>query len=838
MNFAQTQFKLIDKNLLVLTKPTELHYKLNPSFAKLVLNPKLSLLHPFDIEAKLKKLVLSLNPKERRIEDIDLKLTSKPFETSYENSKSIHIQDTRVYIGKNEDHKIETKAYFTALLPEDYNAAFLKEPFNFSILFKNIPFTPQKQSEIAGLIKSKEFSFEFEGILDPQFNLNLTEQAKVEFSSSSFDLSNLHVTPNSSYEILIDPSTFSLSQIASNTEISGLFKTQNLVCKVGEEELLFDEIEAPITFNSADRSLQFSWQYAPLNLTLQGSLSDLSLKKGKKTQLQAWGTFSESPSSILKFITQQNLDYPSIAGLTFNLTFEVKNKREPGQEIDLQYEFSSEQLFSEGEISLDKGLHLNQPLLLKYRLTPGKEDSLLSLFPSIKSGEKLPFDLLKPIEIQIILNKLQIDSDSLLPLSYAGEIQLDEISTTEGDLFHVEGSFEALSDEPNFKFRLHAHSILEAQPGELFFNCESLNSNINLFEGDGHFKLDLKKFPTKLFQSFLSIIAPKFTLLTESMGPIVNLASSLKLEQGVGPLEINLNSDFIKTQAHFQFEKNHLLLNEDLEVDLKLNPNLSLFWLSKINPLLKSTVSSLAPLHFTCSKDGFYLPLIPFETNRFSIRLATLEIGQIQLKEDAHLAQFYTLFGQKKDRSFLKAWFAPCKFSIQDGVLHLNSHHFQLADKFHIALWGDRDLNRNENAYFIGLPLTTLEEIFGLSKLPHEYVFQIPFKEEKGSLEADWKTAREQLSILSSSASPFVSGNNDSNQFSSDFNRYNQILAETRASSFVDLNEQAFPWSAKEASTPSVTLSDQDLDDNTKIQSNGSEILHHFLMEARKKFHR
>lgn len=836
MNFAQTQFKLIDKNLLVLTNPSEFHYKLNPSFAKLVLNPKLSLLHPFDVEAKLKKLVISLIPNERTIKDIDLKLSSKPFETSYENSKSIHIQDTRVYIGKNEEDKIETKAYFTALLPEDYNATFLKEPLNFSILLKNIPFTSQKQSEIAGLIKSKELSFEFEGILDPQFNLHLTEQAKFEFSSSPVDFSKLHLIPNSSYEVFIEPSTLSLSQMASNAEIKGFFKTQNLICKLGEEELFFDEIKAPITFNSVDRSLHFSWEYTPLNLYLQGSLSDLSLKKGKKSQLQVCGIFSKSPSSILSFITQQDLDYSTIAGPTFNLTFEAKKKRGAEHEIDLQYEFSSEQLFSEGELSVDNELRLNQPLQLKYRLTPGKEDSLLSLFSSKKGGEP-PFTLIKPVEIVMTLNTLQIDSDSLLPLTYAGEFHLDEISTIQGDLFHVEGFFGTLPDETSFKFQVHAHSILESQPGELFFNYESLNSNLNFSEKNGRFELNLVKFPSKLFQSFLTTIEPKFSLLTESMGSIVNLSSSLEIKQGVGPLEINLDSDFIKTQAHFLFEKNHIVLKEDLHIDLKLNPNLSLFWLSKINPLLKSTLSSLAPLHLTCSQEGFYLPLSPFETEHLSIPFATLEIGQIQLKEDSHLAQFYTLFNQKKDRSFLKAWFAPCKFSIQDGILHLNSHHFQLADKFHIALWGDRDLNRNENAYFIGLPLTTLEEIFGLSKLPHEYVFQIPFKEEKGRLEADWKTAREQLSILSSSASPFVSKNEQSNKFTSDFSRYNQILAETRASSFVDLNEEAFPWSSKQTPSPSVTLSNQESKDDLKIDNKGSEILHQFLKEARKKIH-
>lgn len=834
LQLQEALFNLKDNNKLTLAKTSRLGYRLNPSFAKLILNPRLTLLHPFEVQGVLRELELSLASNDRLISDIDLKLSSKPFETSYENSKAIHIQDTKVYVSKNDAKEIEAKAYFTAVLPEDYESTALGNSFNFSLLFKDVPMLTQgTKPELAALIKTKTFSTEFVGALGPDFTLNLTENLKATLQNANLNADQFSLTSKSPIEVEILPCTLSLLDLKHQVlNLKGTLKTEALVCSNQDQEFTLNELSLPFEYSGAEESLNFTCTSNAGKLSLLGTLKHLDPKNLENLKFDLTGKLTDCSTDLLVLLKESPIGYQELIGKSFNLDFNAKGKPSSEHETKVTFNFSSQYLNSEGQFSFGKELFLNQPIVLNYTCTPEHSNALFTNLTSL--------ELLKETNVKVILNRLQKNMSEFnqLPDAFEGEVHAEEISTNKGDIHHLEGHFETPNLSEILKVQLHAHTYLDSKPGEISLKADLIEP-LNKQEKDsliektsGLFSCELRYFPTKLFHTLIQPLAPEIASLTSTLGPVFNLSSSMKLIEGVGPLQLDLESEQIKTSCNLQFKKDHLLLNEDLKAELRLTPSLCKEWLNRINPLLTSAVSSQAPLILSFKKEGFYFPLAPFELGQLAIPTGVLELGQISLREESHLGQLYALFSKTPPDALLKTWFTPCKFSIEKGVLHLKSNHLQLAEKFHLAFWGKRDFNRDENAFYIGLPLQTLQSVFGLSKLPREYVFQIPLQEEQGSLVADWKTARQQLSILTSASSPFVTNKTGAETSSIDLNQIMEIVAQSQAPKILS-EDQSFPWGVDEVKETESFAVEEIVE--VKEPSQNSQILYNFLVEMKKK---
>ncbi len=793
LDVPEAIFELRNKKELTLSQTSYLNYRLNPSLSKLFLNSKLTLLHPLEIQGKIKKLNIYLSKGQRELSDIDMKFNLNTFETSFENSKPIRIQETKIFISKNDDDKVETKAYFTALFPEEFERNLLGNTFNLSLVFKSFSlFSDQSSREVLGFAKGERFSTDFEGLIDSDNNLHLTKASNIHLFPFSMNLKGVDFSSKKPLDVKIEPCTLSLKDLDFNkVKIKGALQGSELCVAQNNASYTFKDFTLPFEYFGFDRFLDFSLNSENKKISLTGTLTQFQLQDPSFFDFHIQGKVKKASSNLFQLIQGASLDYSALLGDSFDFNIDTKGQRRGQFKTRVSYLFSSPKLKSHGEFTLDEELFLNDPISIEYLLTPENYAYLSQHFPKIKDSS---LKLLEPAEFKVSLNRLHKKTVPLkaLPDAFEGEISIEQIVTQNGELHHFEGHFETPNLKEILKLDIHAHTLLKNnEPGELSFKADF----IELMQAphlNGYFTCKLHYFPTDLFHDLAHPFSKTLANMATSMGPVFNLNSSLKIVEGVGPLKLELQSNHLKTALDISFEKDHITLNEDVEIELKLSPELSSNWLSRVNPLLLSALHSEAPLLLSIEKEGFSLPIAPFQIKELEIPTAELKLGQLTLKESAHLNQLFALFNEKPTSSQLKSWFTPCHFSIKKGSLHLDPSHFQIAERFHLAVWGDWDFTYNHNAFFLGLPAPTLKTEFGLSALPEHYVFQIPFQNINGNLQADWKLALNQLNILTSSSSPFAPLSKSMNTFSQD--QIMEVIANSQPSKVLDLQNLSYPW--------------------------------------------
>ncbi len=793
LDLPEAVFKLRNKNELTLTETSLLNYRLNPSLSKLFLNPKLTLLHPLEVQGRIKKLDLSLSKADRELSDIDMKFNLNTFETSFENSKPINIQETKIYISKNDQDKVETKAYFTALFPEEFDKSLLGNSFNLSLVFKSFPlFSDQTSKEVLGFAKGDHFSTDFEGLIDNDYNLHLTKASNIHFFPFAMKHKGLEISSKKSLAVIIEPCTLSLRELDFNkVKIKGALQGSELSLTQNKASYTFQDFTLPFEYFGFDKFLDFSLNSENKKIAFSGTLTQFQLQDLSNFDFHVHGKIKQASSNLFQLIQDTSLNYSALLGDSFDFNVDTKGQRREHFNARISYLFSSPTLKSHGEFTLNEELFLNDPISINYLLTPENYAYLSQRFPGIKESS---LQLIEPAELKISLNRLHKKTVPLaaLPDAFEGEIAIEQIITQNGELHHFEGHFATPNVQEILNLDIHAHTLLkDNDPGELSFKGDFIEL-MGTPHLNGYFTCKLHYFPTDLFHSLALPFSKTLANMTLSMGPVFNLTSSLKVVDGKGPLKLELQSNQLKTALNINFEKDHMTLNEDAEIELRLSLELSKDWLSCINPLLLSATHSDTPILLSIEKEGVYVPCAPFQIKELEIPAAQLQLGQLSLKEGSHLNQVFSLFNERPASSQLKSWFTPCQFSIEKGSLHLAPSHFQIAERFHLAVWGDWDFSSNHNSFFLGLPAPTLKTEFGLTELPEHYVFQIPFQSLDGNLQADWKLALKQLNILTSSSSPFAPLSESSNAFSLD--QIMEVIADSQPSKVLDQLALSYPW--------------------------------------------
>ncbi len=836
LDLPEAVFKLRNKKELTLTETSLLNYRLNPSLSKLFLNPKLALLHPLEVQGKIKKLDLSLSKEHKELSDIDIKFNLNTFETSFENSKPINIQETKIYISKNDQEKVETKAYFTALFPEEFDKSLLGNSFNLSLVFKSFSlFSDQSSKEVLGFAKGDHFSTDFEGLIDSDYNLHLTKASNVKLFPFSIMLNGMRISSKNSLGATIEPCTLSLRALDFNkVKIKGALQGEELSLARKNASYTFNDFTLPFEYFGFDKFLDFSFTSENKKIALTATLTQFQLQDLSNFDFHIQGKLKKASSNLFQFIQDTPLNYSALLGDSFDFTIDSKGQRRDQFNARVSYLLSSPNLKSHGEFTLNEEIFLNDPISIDYLLTPDNYAYLVQHFEKIKDSS---LQLIEPTQIKVSLNRLHKKALPIktLPDAFEGEVAIDQIITQNGELHHFEGHFATPNIHEILNLDLHAHTLLKDNaPGEISFKGDFIEL-MRTPHLNGYFTCKLHYFPTGLFHDIALPFSKTLANISSNMGPVFNLTSSLKVVEGQGPLKVDLQSNQLKTALSINFQKDHMTLREDAEIELRLTPELSKNWLSFINPLLLSAHHSDAPIHLSIQKEGTYIPIAPFDIQELKVPSAKLKLGQLSLKEGPHLNQVLSLFNEKLTSSQLKSWFTPCHFSIEKGSLHLDPSHFQIAERFHLAVWGDWDLSRNYNAFFLGLPAPTLKAEFGLTELPKHYVFQIPFQSLDGDFQADWKLAHKQLNILTSASSPFSPLSKSSSTFSQD--QIMEVLADSQPSKTLNFQEVTYPWQ-EEQKHFSISEPEKPSSQPPSNREERTEILQNFFKTVKEKIRR
>lgn len=331
LDLPEALFEIKKDSKIQLTKQVSINYRVNPTLSKLVLNPKFALLHPFEVEGKIKKLDFSISKEGSELLDIDSKFTLKSFETSYENSKPIHVQDTKIYVCKNDSLKFETRAYFTALFPEEFDRNIFGNFFDFSLVFGGVPLLSQQTNfDFLGLIKGKSFNANFSGSIDPSFHVTIDKPLTAKILPFKTDIKGVLLQAKQNLDISVDPFSFSLSSLTTEKlNIKGTLKTTQLDLLKGESRHSLSNIEVPFEYKDHHQSLIFSLLSQNTKLDCRGTFKNFQISNPLHFDFQLQGKIKGAKSSIIELFLNQDLSYPNLIGDHFDLHFELSGHKNP-----------------------------------------------------------------------------------------------------------------------------------------------------------------------------------------------------------------------------------------------------------------------------------------------------------------------------------------------------------------------------------------------------------------------------------------------------------------------------------------------------------------------------
>ena len=215
--------------------------------------------------------------------------------------------------------------------------------------------------------------------------------------------------------------------------------------------------------------------------------------------------------------------------------------------------------------------------------------------------------------------------------------------------------------------------------------------------------------------------------IVQLIGVSLDLQGSASFIDNQGLFEINIHAPNIDSSINGNIVNHDLTLLQPLTATLHLTPEFSQWILRDVNPLLVTGVEAKSPIHLRIEPSQFRCPLFPFQLEHLQIGQGTLDIGQLRCLNEGSLAALMSFLKNKTFSSSqeMNIWFTPLFFSLRDGILKTSRIDFLIDQTIHLCSWGNIDYLRGQLDMFVGLPAETLQQSFGIGKLPSDYVMKI-----------------------------------------------------------------------------------------------------------------
>lgn len=216
-----------------------------------------------------------------------------------------------------------------------------------------------------------------------------------------------------------------------------------------------------------------------------------------------------------------------------------------------------------------------------------------------------------------------------------------------------------------------------------------------------------------------------------------------ELKEKTGPITLAFSKG-VEGKVSGQLQDGVLQLNDDLKLKLLLTEDLTdLLYQNFDIKLAKSN----QPFTLFISKQGFSLPLLPYNPKGFAVKKGQLDLGKFTLN-DTGLASTIIIFLEINNSGDLSFWFAPMDFSIRKGKVTIERTDFLMENSFHLATWGTIRIPKRRVSMVIGITAEVLAKRFSLDNLSDTYVLQIPYKGDFGKVKLDTKKASERITWL------------------------------------------------------------------------------------------
>ncbi len=828
LNIAPMHFELLESKFLKLKNATSLQFRLNPNLAKLALASQFTVLHPVDFTGELKNIEFTWKKGHRTIENIDLKIQSTPFDFFISNYKPFHTNANYLHFTMDQAGKLNTLITTQFVIPEDlpfHN--FDKNVTGSMLLQDSTSFFRSAPSPLTAQFNSSNWSFNLHGSLDKKFNVNILKESSFEYLEPQINYGEVCAT-GKKLTVYFEPSMFNLAPInLLEADVKGRLIANQLLIQDGKNSQNYDMIELGFDILSNKKSSQLLLHSPNKQITATIISTPYTQEIGfKNSQYDIQAQFQSFPTNAFGFITPQSLPITAMIGnhLSGHIhsTFVTKDKLQG----ELEFELSSPSMKSKGALCFDEQFHLKNPMRIEWKLNP---DNCAILSQTILDEG----DLLKLADTGTLNLKLETLNIPFkfreTPIKFEGSLLLDQLITNKGKLYDLSASFNSSHLFHNLKIDLTAKSHNEtSDEGYLYLSAELLNPvdpmryclNNKI---DGFIQCRLKKFPTPLLHNAMSLVQPRLASLTCFLGSSFDLVCNAKLDKGNGPCDIKVQSEDMQSSCQFRLEQGHLLLSDDLTAHFNLNSKPAADWLAHIHPLFSFATPSKNALCLTIPKENFILPLNKRAIEQLNLENGSLNVEHLKLNAQGHLKKLLK-FLKAKPSTTVKGWFTPVTFSIQKGILKIERTDALIANKYHVALWGKRNLKTNQGLFYLALPHQTLKQAFGFQNLPVHYSFQIPVIENKNTFAVDWATAAAQLGVLGLSTT-IQSKNNDKNSKANQ-EQILSLLTHSQPSGYAPICKHKLPWEEKQL--PKLVQNDPE------EGKERSQVLHQLIQDMRK----
>ena len=327
---------------------------------------------------------------------------------------------------------------------------------------------------------------------------------------------------------------------------------------------------------------------------------------------------------------------------------------------------------------------------------------------------------------------------SLLPL-----FEFKNLSHINGDIKIVNASFQFDSEQFSTVQLDSIQGVLRLHDGGADFTTDGKaiqNSKTGSFTLQGqirNFNQPLPEFSVRgEWISFptlpLARILGARNLIDENslihlLGASFDLNGAASFSENQSLFDLTLQTPNINSSLHGTITNNDLTLIQPLTATIRLTPELSQWILRDVNPLFVAGIEAKSPIQLRIEPSRFRCPLFPFQLDQLQIGQGSLDVGQLRCVNGGSLAALMSFL---KNKTFSSAqemdiWFTPLFFSFHDGLLETSRVDFLIDQTIHLCTWGNIDYLHDELDMFVGLPSETLQESFGIGKLPTDYVLKI-----------------------------------------------------------------------------------------------------------------
>ncbi len=261
---------------------------------------------------------------------------------------------------------------------------------------------------------------------------------------------------------------------------------------------------------------------------------------------------------------------------------------------------------------------------------------------------------------------------------------------------------------------------------------------------------NIQQFPSMLLDALVRASGNADPIFSILFGDALNAQCEAQIEQSNGNIKSQIQSKNTKAALDATIRNGILSLNQDLDAQLIVTPELSDFLFSKVNPLSISGISARNPLTLHIDAQGFAYPLSPYIPANITIPKGKIELGQIVCHNEGNINTTLgvlklTQISKEKE---IQLWFAPIDFSVRSGKTSVERTEILVANAYDIAVWGDIDFVQDYVDMVLGLTADCLEKAFKLKGLPANYVMHLPMKGPMSNVKINSASATAKITAL------------------------------------------------------------------------------------------